>query len=166
MTIRSIKETDFSSYYELSLKLDKETVFRLYEVGERQYNPVLFCSETRDFIKRPNCNIFLAVDNGMPIGYLQAIGRSARRVRHIVSINIAILQDYTGKGIGAELFKAAEDWARKKDIKRLELSVMLNNAPAIKLYSRLGYVREGLKRGSMFVDGKYIDEYYMCKWLD
>ena len=165
MLVRAITEADFRSYYELFLKLDTETTFRLYEPGERPYDPKMFSRETSDFLKNPRSNIFLALEDSAPIGYLQAIGRSARRIRHVVSINIAILQAYTGKGIGAKLFTATEEWAKQIGIKRLELSVMTNNVPAQKLYERLGFVREGLKRGSMFVDGEYIDEYYMCKWL-
>ena len=166
MAIRLIKESDLRSYYRLFLKLDEETNFRLYEVGERPHNQNLFSTEIREFLKRPNCNIFLAEEEGQLVGYLQAIGRSARRIRHVVSVNIAILQAYTGKGIGAELFAALETWAKDKGIKRLELSVMLNNLPAQKLYSRLGYINEGTKHGSMCVNGEYIDEFYMYKWLE
>ena len=166
MCVRAITEADIPAYYELSLKLDKETPFRLYEAGERPYDPDLFFRETTDFLKNPRSNIFVADKDDKLVGYLQATGRMPRRVRHVVSINIAILQVYTGQGLGGRLFGAAEEWARQCGIKRLDLSVMVNNIPAQKLYQKLGFVREGIKRGSMFVDGEYIDEYYMCKWLD
>jgi RimJ/RimL family protein N-acetyltransferase len=165
MCTRAIKEADIPAYYELSLKLDEETPFRLYEAGERSYDPALFFRETTDFLKNPRSNIFVAEKNQKFVGYLQAIGRTPRRIRHVVSINIAILQAYTGQGLGGELFGVLEEWARQNDIVRLDLSVMVNNIPAQKLYQKLGFVREGIKRGSMFVDGEYIDEYYMCKWL-
>jgi RimJ/RimL family protein N-acetyltransferase len=166
MCIRAITEADIPAYYELSLKLDEETPFRLYEPGERPCDPALFFRETTEFLKNPRSNIFLAEKDGRLTGYLQAIGRPARRVRHVVSINIAILQAYTGQGIGGRLFGALEGWARQTGVKRLDLSVMVNNTPAQKLYERLGFVREGVKRGSMFVDGEYIDEYCMRKWLE
>jgi len=164
--VRAITEADIPAYYELSLKLDEETPFRLYEAGERHYDSALFFRETADFLKNPRSNIFVAEKDERLVGYLQAIGRTARRIRHVVSINIAILQAYTGQGFGGRLFGATEEWARQTGIIRLDLSVMVNNIPAQKLYQKLGFVREGIKRGSMFVDGEYIDEYYMCKWLD
>jgi RimJ/RimL family protein N-acetyltransferase len=164
--VRAITEADIPAYYELSLKLDEETPFRLYEAGERPCDPDLFFRETADFLKNPRGNIFVAEKDERLVGYLQAIGRTARRVRHVVSINIAILQAYTGQGLGGRLFGAMEEWARQNGIKRLDLSVMVNNIPAQKLYRKLGFVREGTKRGSMFVDGEYIDEYYMRKWLE
>jgi RimJ/RimL family protein N-acetyltransferase len=165
MCIRAITEADIPAYYELSLKLDEETPFRLYEAGERPYDPGLFFRETTDFLRNPRSNIFVGEKDERLVGYLQAIGRSARRIRHVVSINIAILQAYTGQGLGRRLFGAMEEWARRTGIIRLDLSVMVNNISAQKLYQKLGFVREGTKRGSMFVDGEYIDEYYMCKWL-
>jgi RimJ/RimL family protein N-acetyltransferase len=164
--IRAITEADFPAYYELSLMLDEETDFRLYEPGERPYDSALFFRETADFLKNPRSNIFLAEEDGKLTGYLQAIGRSPRRIRHVVSINVAILKAYTGQGLGGRLFGALEEWAWQTGIKRLDLSVMGNNIPAQKLYERLGFEREGLKRGSMFINGEYVDEYYMCKWLE
>ena len=166
MCVRAITEADISAYYELSLKLDEETPFRLYEAGERSRDPDLFFKEITDFLKNPCSNIFMAEKDGRLVGYLQATGRTPRRVRHVVSINIAILQVYTGQGLGGKLFGAVEEWARQTGIIRLDLSVMVNNIPAQKLYQKLGFAREGIKRGSMFVDGEYIDEYYMCKWLE
>ena len=165
MNVRMITEADLASYYELSLKLDRETIYRLYEPEERQYDPASFTRETLEFLKNPNSNIFLAEDGNKLVGYLQVIGRTSRRIRHVVSINVAILQVYTGQGLGIRLFEAAEEWAKKIGIKRLDLSVMLNNIPAIKLYEKLGFVKEGIKHGSMNIDGQYIDEMYMYKWL-
>jgi RimJ/RimL family protein N-acetyltransferase len=164
--VRAITEADIPAYYELSIKLDEETPFRLYEAGERPNDSDLFFKETTDFLKSPSSNIFVAEKDERLVGYLQATGRMPRRVRHVVSINIAILQAYTGQGLGGKLFGVLEEWARRTGIKRLDLSVMVNNIPAQKLYQKLGFVREGTKRGSMFVDGEYIDEYYMCKWLE
>jgi len=163
--VRAITEADIPAYHKLSLKLDEETPFRLYEAGERPRDPDLFFRETIDFLKNSRSTIFIAEKDEKLVGYLQATGRAPRRVRHVVSINTAILQVYTGQGLGGKLFDALEDWARQSGIIRLDLSVMLNNIPAQKLYQKLGFVREGIKRGSMFVDGEYIDEYYMCKWL-
>jgi len=166
MNVRTITEKDIPAYYNLSLKLDEETPFRLYEAGERPYDLELFSTETKEFLKNPYSNIFLAEEGGQLTGYLQAIGRSPRRIRHVVSINIAILQKYTGQGLGGKLFDALEVWAKQTGVKRLDLSVMMNNIPAQKLYEKLGFKKEGLKTFSMFVNGEYIDEYYMSKWLD
>jgi RimJ/RimL family protein N-acetyltransferase len=33
------------------------------------------------------------------------------------------------------------------------------------LYEKSGFVVEGIKKNAMFVDGEYVDEYYMAKLL-
>ena len=42
---------------------------------------------------------------------------------------------------------AAEEWARRAGVTKLELHVFPHNEPAIALYEKLGYEREGLRRG-------------------
>ena len=165
MCVRTITEADIPAYHELSLKLDEETPFRLYEAGERPFDLKAFSAETLEFLKNPCSNIFLAEEDGKLVGYLQAIGRRPRRIRHVVSINIAILLAYTGRGLGGKLFAALEEWAGQNGIRRLDLSVMLNDLPAQKLYEKLGFKKEGTKFRSMHVDGEYVDEYFMSKWL-
>lgn len=168
LRIRGIQSTDAEKYRALCDKLDRETVYRLYEPGERSRDIESYIEEIERFRANPTSKILVIEekDTGELVGYLQAIGRPQRRVRHVVSINVAILRKYTGKGLGAQLFSALEDWARRHGVLRLDLSVMENNPNAIKLYEKLGYRREGIKRRSMCIDGVYINEIYMAKWLD
>ena len=48
-------------------------------------------------------------------------------------------------------------------MKRLELTVEVTNTIAINLYKRQGFVIEGTKKNTMFVDGVFVDEYMMAK---
>ena len=68
--------------------------------------------------------------------------------------------------VGAELFEELERWAKEKAVKRLELTVMINNYAAIALFQKHGFTIEGVRREAVCVDGKYIDEFYMSKILD
>ncbi|MNE70594.1 putative acetyltransferase YhhY [compost metagenome] len=76
---------------------------------------------------------------------------------------IGILKDFTGKGIGSELFNAMEQWRLSTNIMRVELTVMTNNEFGIKLYKKMGFEIEGIKKNSMIVDDGFVDEYYMAK---
>jgi RimJ/RimL family protein N-acetyltransferase len=78
---------------------------------------------------------------------------------------IGILEQFTGKGIGTQLFQMLEAWARSNDIHRLELTVMTHNERAIALYKKMGFEIEGIKKHSLFVNGEYVDEYYMAKLI-
>lgn len=48
-------------------------------------------------------------------------------------------------------------------IVRLELTVLCTNKIALNLYKKSGFEIEGTKRKSMYIDGEYVDEYYMSK---
>ena len=87
------------------------------------------------------------------------------RTRHSAKIVIGIHEQDRGKGIGTKLFQKMEEHARTNEIRRLELSVIANNAPALSLYRKMGFEKEGIKRESLFFDGKYHDEYFLSKLL-
>jgi RimJ/RimL family protein N-acetyltransferase len=44
----------------------------------------------------------------------------------------------------------------------LELEVRTDNARAIALYDKIGFVREGILRDSFFIDGEYFDAIAMA----
>jgi RimJ/RimL family protein N-acetyltransferase len=58
-----------------------------------------------------------------------------------------------------------DTWAREQHVHRLELSVMVHNTRGVGLYKKMGFEVEGVKRDSLFVDGAYVDEYYMGKLI-
>ena len=166
MRIRHIDLSDAAAYGSLCRRLDGETVFRLYEPGERAERMDIYQEEIQRFLSNSQSTIFIAEEEpGILVGYLQAIGREAKRIRHVISVNVGILQEYTGKGIGGRLFAELESWAGKKGIRRIDLTVMESNIPAQKLYHRLGFVVEGIKRRSMRIGETYVDEIFMSKWL-
>lgn len=167
MCIRLIRPGDAEAYRTLNLQLDAETPYRLYEEGERRGDIEEFAGEIERFCAQPQSAIIVAEDerDGRLVGYLQAIGRPQRRIRHVVSINVGILQSHTGRGLGAQLFAYLEQWAHQNGVLRLDLSVMQNNPNAQKLYRRLGFAEEGIKRRSMRLGNEFVDEIYMSKWL-
>ena len=76
-------------------------------------------------------------------------------------VTMGIRQVYAGQGWGRRLFAELIAWAKNAGITRLELTVMAHNQRAIHLYERVGFCKEGIKRNSLRVDNKYVDEYYM-----
>ena len=53
-------------------------------------------------------------------------------------------------------------WARQRSLHRVELTVVADNHRAIRLYEKVGFQREGLKRENYLgEDRKYHDEVVM-----
>lgn len=163
--VRHIKLDDAEKYMKLYSKLDEETIFRLYEPNERKISLSEQIKEIENMINNGNSTIIVAEEGDELVGYLGAFGRSQNRVKHIVTIGIAILQNHTGKGIGTMLFEELEIWARKHNKHRLELTVMENNPGACALYRKMGFEVEGVKKDSLFVNGEYINDIYMSKLI-
>lgn len=46
---------------------------------------------------------------------------------------------------------------------RAQLDVNIDNAPAIALYERFGFEREGIRRADVFRDGAYVDTFSMAR---
>ena len=52
------------------------------------------------------------------------------------------------------------------DLKRLELTVYVDNAPAIRVYEKFGFVIEGTHRMHAFRDGVFVDSHLMARLRD
>jgi ribosomal protein S18 acetylase RimI-like enzyme len=146
ITIRKVKEEDTEGIVSLLKQLDKETIFMALEPGERQTT----IEEERLLIKNvlasDNSMIFVAGKGGQIVGYLGAQGGKVRRAHHRIYLMIGMLQQYTHQGIGMQLFREMENWARENKFRHLELTVMTNNQAGLALYKKMGFKIEGIKK--------------------
>ena len=165
MNIRAIRESDSEQFLLLGKVLDEETQFMMLEPGERMMTLEEQAQRIRNVLSHDNQIIFVVEHDNQLIGFLGAYGGNYRRSRHCVYIVIGIMQKFAGQGMGKQLFEALEKWALEHKLHRLELTVMSHNERAIRLYQKMGYQTEGIKQDSLWVNGKYVDEYYMAKIL-
>ena len=107
--------------------------------------------------------LLIATEDDNIIGFLSAQRGIIRKIKHTAYIVVGIREKFRGKGIGKKLFCELDLWAKENNISRLELTVMCPNSMAKQLYEKNGFEVEGTKRNSIFMNGKYIDEYYMSK---
>jgi L-phenylalanine/L-methionine N-acetyltransferase len=86
------------------------------------------------------------------------------RRRHVGNVGIAVHDDWQGKGVGSALMRAGLDLADNwLNLTRLVLEVYTDNEPAIRLYERFGFEREGTLRQDAFREGRYVDSYTMAR---
>lgn len=159
---RNIEKTDTEALWNMMNALDYETKFMLFEPGERVKN-LARLQGTVDNAVDGNDLCFIAVDENEIVGYIVAQVGALRRIKHSAYIVVGIREKYRNRGIGTKFFKQLEDWAKEKNIVRLDLTVVCNNEVALNLYKKNGFEIEGTKRKSMYIDGEYVDEYYMAK---
>lgn len=90
---------------------------------------------------------------------------SRPRRQHVGAIGIVVRDDFQGQGVGAALMQAALDLADNwLNLRRLELEVYVDNEPAVRLYTRAGFVIEGTLRQYVYRDGQYVDVYAMARF--
>jgi ribosomal protein S18 acetylase RimI-like enzyme len=88
---------------------------------------------------------------------LDHVARETRYLAHGGVLGLGLLPGYRGKGIGERLMRKAIAAAWRAGFTRIELTVRVDNASALALYRRLGFVAEGVRRNAFRIDGKYTD---------
>lgn len=162
MKYRKLSQIDAESFWEMMNQLDYETKYMLYEPGERTKNLTRIENLINNSVEGDDF-LLVAEAEDQIVGYISAQKGCLKRVAHSAYIVVGILKDYRGKGIGTEFFKQLDIWAEEKKITRLELTVICENEVAKHLYEKNGFEVEGIKRKSIFVDGNYLNEFYMAK---
>lgn len=162
MKIRRCEINDADNMLKMLLELDKETEYMLFEADERPNDINRVKAMINQSINGDNL-LLIATEDDNIIGFLSAQRGIIRKIKHTAYIVVGIREKFRGKGIGKKLFCELDLWEKENNISRLELTVMCPNSMAKQLYEKNGFEVEGTKRNSIFMNGKYIDEYYMSK---
>ncbi len=107
----------------------------------------------------------LAVNGDDVIGLLSLARGTEHRNRHNATLGMGIAKPWRGKGIGSALLVEAFRWAEEFGVARIALSVYPDNAPAVGLYRKFGFVEEGRLVRHLLKPVGYVDEVLMARWL-
>lgn len=191
MSIRTLDALDAEDFVALLETLDTETRYLMFEPGERPVD--IRALRARLAGRDPEGGVLYALVDGVPdavahrpgnppeagggdeptprrldeplTGFIGAQRRQGRRNRHVLNLVIAIRQSHVGRGSGRALLDAVERYARRHGVSRLELTVMVDNVRAIRLYERAGFEREGIRRQAVRLADGWRDEYAYAKLL-
>lgn len=114
----------------------------------------------------PTKTLFVATAGNEVIATYRLIPKSDRQ-RHTVYLGgFSIKSSCKGRGIGSKVLQHIKASAVKDGKKRIELTVDIHNAAAIRLYEKLGFEKEGFIRKSYVMDEKFYDEHLMAVVFD
>lgn len=108
-------------------------------------------------IKDDEKNIYLIAESSRRFGEARINNLDAKNKKCEIGAHIGE-QDFKGKGLGKEIFKALTDYCfNELGMNKVYLRVFKFNEIAINLYKKLGFKEEGILRKDIFKKGKYED---------
>jgi RimJ/RimL family protein N-acetyltransferase len=105
---------------------------------------------------------FVAIADGRVVGWCEVIRLDRPAHAHGGVLGMGLLAPFRGQGHGRRLVETTLQAARLAGFNRVELTVYADNPSAIALYERVGFVREGIKRRAMCIDGRFGDAIMMA----
>jgi putative acetyltransferase len=115
----------------------------------------------------PQSHHLVAEIEGRVVGSMGLHLESPLRRRHAAGIGMTVHDGFQGRGVGSALMVAMTDLADNwLGLHRLELHVYTDNAAAIHLYEKFGFIIEGTARHFALRHGVYVDAYSMARLHD
>jgi RimJ/RimL family protein N-acetyltransferase len=107
----------------------------------------------------------VAEANGETIGnVLVSIDRNVVS-SHVGTLSIVVAEGWRDVGIGSAMVRAAQEWSARHGLLKVALAVFPDNARAIAVYERAGFVREGLRRRQYRADGGELRDELLMAWF-
>jgi RimJ/RimL family protein N-acetyltransferase len=92
-------------------------------------------------------------------------GMCGPKDRHVAELGILVLPPHRGQGVGRRLMTYALDWATDQGLRKITLSVFATNRRAIRICEQFGFAAEGEREMQYRIQGEYVDEILMAKFL-
>jgi RimJ/RimL family protein N-acetyltransferase len=162
-TIRAADARDAPALVDLARAVGSEPEGWL--VTTREWRSV---TDERRYLKAlrryPDAAVYVAeTAEGELVGRLSLARDPHPGSAHVADLGLMVAKRYRRRGLGRALLEEAVAWAQTNGVEKLELHVFPHNVPAIRLYERFGFEREGFrKRHYRRADGAYVDAILMA----
>lgn len=151
---------DARLFSRLRRDIDRESEYVLAEKDERRETGLHVI--IRLLISQRRIVTFLAFDGTTPVGYVSLVFPKFTKLKGNAYLTIGVREKYRGKGIGTELMNKAEEYAKGRGVRRMELEVFSKN-PALNMYKNRNYEIEGVKKDAVRCNGSFCDIVIMAK---
>ena len=116
--------------------------------------------------RHPHAAVFVADNGGKIVGRLSVARDPHPASNHVADLGLMVAAAHRRQGIGLALLERAVEWAGAARVRKLELHVFPHNTPAIALYERFGFVREGYRRDHYRRGAGFVDAILMAYRVD
>lgn len=167
IVIRKANKLDAKALIEYLNVIGGESDFLTFGAGQLDVS----VEEEENFIENAlemkNSLFIIAEINGKIVGNLNFSGGTRERTAHVGEFGVTVLKEYWGNGIGEELIRYLLSWSKSSGIiRKINLSVRIDNIRAIKLYKKLGFLEEGIVKRDFFINDKFYDSLVMGILID
>lgn len=164
--IRSVEGRDAEQFGRFQNKIASETQNTLRYVGQPEVDLEKTKKNWDETLNNPNIVKIGTFHKGELVGYVFCHKPIADHpwMQHLGYFAMMIVQDFWGQGLGHRLLEVLDEYVAQGGITKMEATVRTNNPRAFELYKRAGYIIEGTRQKAAFIDGKYLDEYFIAKF--
>ncbi|MBQ7413072.1 MAG: GNAT family N-acetyltransferase [Alphaproteobacteria bacterium] len=161
----TLRQAEMSDYESVNLYLNKiatETIYTQYYPGRSVATPDQFQKDIQN-------NLYcLARDEEKIIG---AVSAKVLEPNHpwknkICRFGVHVLKAYQNQGLGNQLMVVLEEWAKNRQLHKIEAVVRDENRQALALYIKHGFIIEGFRHDTALIDGVWHGDYDIGKVLD
>ncbi len=92
-------------------------------------------------------------------------GPYGHKDHHVTNAGLAIIAPYRGIGLGKAVLRYLIEWAQAMGYEKMVAEVMACNERSLHLFESFGFEREGVRHKQLKVQGNYVDEIMIAKWL-
>jgi RimJ/RimL family protein N-acetyltransferase len=107
--------------------------------------------------------VLVAEKEGRVVGRLSIVCDDQPACEHVADLGLMVAKNSRRQGVGSALLAAADEWARRVGVAKIELHVFPHNHAARALYLRAGYREVGVRSNHFRRNGALVDATLMEK---
>ncbi|MBK9189746.1 MAG: GNAT family N-acetyltransferase [Phycisphaerales bacterium] len=167
VTLASATEADAPDVLAFRNLLSTTADFIATAPGEVDPDVELQKKQIREFREKPGGLLALARYEGSVVGAMSMMVPVKRRLAHAVEFGMGMSPAWRGRGLGTLFMERMVAWARENPaILKVTLGVIPDNAHALRLYTKFGFVEEARQaRQFRTDDGRLYDHVMMGLWV-
>ncbi|HEY0222132.1 GNAT family N-acetyltransferase [Lactovum miscens] len=86
--------------------------------------------------------------------------------KHVLTFSPLVIESARGQGLGTYLVEFVKNYAASEGYSKITIEVLSTDIPAIHLYEKCGFVKEGKQKNEFFIDGKWVDNLWYAYFVE